>query len=125
MEKDRTAASAARFALPVDGAILRGFDGKKNFGIDIGAPAGSTVRAAADGTVAAITRDTNQIPVLIIRHADNILTVYGNVDGIKVAKGDRVKRGEPIAAVSAGDPSQLHFEVRSGIEAVDPMPYLE
>jgi murein DD-endopeptidase MepM/ murein hydrolase activator NlpD len=125
LKKDRTAASAARFAMPVDGAILKGFDGRKNPGIDIGAPAGSPVRAAADGTVAATTKDINQVPVIIIRHADNILTVYGNVDGIKVGKGDTVKRGQTIAAVRAGNPAQVRFEVRNGIAAEDPMPYLQ
>jgi len=42
-----------------------------------------------------------------------------------VAKGDKVKRGQTIAVVRAGSPSFLHFEVRNGIDAVDPMPYLQ
>jgi murein DD-endopeptidase MepM/ murein hydrolase activator NlpD len=125
LEQDRTAASAARFAMPVEGSIIRAFAGKRFPGIDIAAPAGSPVKAAGDGTVAAITKDTNQVPVLVIRHADNILTVYTNIDGIKVAKGDKVSRGQTIAAVRAGNPAFLHFEVRNGIEAVDPMPFLQ
>jgi murein DD-endopeptidase MepM/ murein hydrolase activator NlpD len=125
LEEERSAASAARFAMPADGSIMRGFVAKKNPGIDIGAAAGSPVKAAADGTVAAITKDTDQVPILVLRHADNILTVYANIDGIKVAKGDTVKRGQTIAVVRAGSPSFLHFEVRNGIDAVDPMPYLE
>ena len=125
LEEERSAASAARFAMPADGSIIRGYVAKKSPGIDIGAPAGSPVKAAADGTVAAITKDTDQVPILVVRHADNILTVYANIDGIKVAKGDKVKRGQTIAAVRAGSPSFLHFEVRNGIDAVDPMPYLQ
>jgi murein DD-endopeptidase MepM/ murein hydrolase activator NlpD len=98
---------------------------KKNTGIDIGAVAGSPVIAAANGTVAAITKDTADVPILVVRHADNILTIYANIDGIKVAKGDKVKRGQSIAMVRAGTPTFLHFEVRNGADAVDPMSYLE
>jgi murein DD-endopeptidase MepM/ murein hydrolase activator NlpD len=63
--------------------------------------------------------------ILVVRHADNILTIYTNIDNIKVAKGDKVKRGQSIAAVRAETPAFLHFEVRNGADAVDPMPYLE
>lgn len=125
LAEERSTASASTFAMPADGSIIRGYVAKKNPGIDIGAAAGSPVKAAADGTVAAITKDTEQVPILVVRHADNILTVYANIDGIKVAKGDKVKRGQTIATVRAGSPSFLHFEVRNGIDAVDPMPYLE
>jgi murein DD-endopeptidase MepM/ murein hydrolase activator NlpD len=111
--------------MPADGSIIRGFVPGSYPGIDIGAVPGSPVRAAADGTVAVITKDTDQVPILILRHADNILTVYANIDGIKVAKGDRVKRGQTIAAVRAGSPAFLRFEVRNGIDAVDPMPFLQ
>lgn len=119
------ASSAARFAFPVDGRIIRGYEKKKNDGIDIASSAGTAVKAAADGTVAAITRDTEQVAILVVRHPDNLLTVYANVDSIKVAKGDTVKRGQSIAAVRAGDPAFVHFEVRKGFESVDPMPYLQ
>ena len=65
------------------------------------------------------------MPILVIRHADNLLTVYANIDGIKVAKGAAVKRGQSIATVRAGTPSFVHFEVRQGFESVDPTPYLQ
>lgn len=121
----RTAASASRLGFPVQGSIIRGYVKKKNDGIDIAAAAGTSVNAAADGTVAAITADTNQVPILVIRHADNLLTVYANIDAIKVQKGASVKRGQPIAVVRRADPAFLHFEVRKGFESVDPMPYLQ
>lgn len=121
----QTAASSAKFAFPVQGKIIREYQKKKNEGIDISAPAGTAVKAAADGTVAAITKDTGQIPILVLRHADGILTVYANIDGIAVAKGDKVKRGQQIAKVRAGDTPFLHFEVRQGFDSVDPVPYLK
>lgn len=123
--KDRTAASASKFAMPVSGNIIRAYVKKKNDGIDIGATAGSPVKSAADGTVAAVTKDTQGTPIVVIRHADGILTVYAGVDGLKVAKGDKVSKGQTIAAVRAGTPAFVHFEVRKGVDSVDPMAYLQ
>ncbi|MGB5068643.1 MAG: M23 family metallopeptidase, partial [Albidovulum sp.] len=51
--------------------------------------------------------------------------IYASIDNIKVAKGDKVQRGQAIATVRAADPSALHFEVRQGFDSVDPMPYLQ
>ncbi len=122
----KTAASGtAKLAMPVAGKIIRGYQKKKNEGIDIAAGAGTSVGAAGDGTVAAITKDTEQVPILVIRHEGNLLTVYANIDGITVAKGDKVKRGQTIAKVRSSDPAFLHFEVRQGFDSVDPVPYLQ
>ena len=121
----RTAASASRMVMPVGGAIIRPYAKGKNDGIDISAAAGSTVKAAAAGTVAAITKDTEQTPIIVIRHDGNILTVYAGVDGISVKKGDKVSQGQSIAKVRAGTPSFLHFEVRKGVDSTDPMPFLQ
>lgn len=121
----RTAVSAAKFAMPVNGQIIRGYVKKKNDGVDIAARAGTAVQAAADGTVAAITKDTDQVPILVIKHADGILTVYAGIDAVTVAKGARVTRGQTIAKVRSADPAFLHFEVRKGFDSVDPMPYLQ
>jgi murein DD-endopeptidase MepM/ murein hydrolase activator NlpD len=122
---DRTAASASQMTLPAQGSIIRGYAKGRNEGIDIGAPAGSAVVAAADGTIAAITKDTQQVPIIVIRHADGLLTVYAGVDGITVAKGDRVQRGQKIAVVRAASPAFLHFEVRRGVESTDPAAFLQ
>lgn len=117
-------ASGARFSMPVDGDIIRPYAKGKNEGVDIAANAGSPVRAADDGVVAAITRDTDQVPIIVIRHDDNLLTVYAGIDGLMVEKGDRVKRGQIFAKIRQGSPSFLHFEVRQGINSIDPMDYL-
>ena len=122
---DLGATASAKLSMPVQGKIIRGYQKKKNDGIDIAAGAGTTVAAAGDGTVAAITKDTQQVPILVVRHAGNLLTVYANIDGIAVKKGDKVKRGQALAKVRASDPAFLHFEVRQGFESVDPMPYLQ
>lgn len=123
--EDRTAASASQFAMPVPGEIIRGYAPPKNEGIDIAATAGTAVKAAADGTVAAITQDTNQTPIIVIRHDGGLLTVYAGVAGITVKKGDKVTRGQTIANVRSGSPAFLHFEIRRGVASTDPMPFLK
>ena len=123
--QQRTTASAAQFAMPASGSIIRGYAPPKNEGIDIGAPAGAPVMAAAAGTVAAITQDTAQTPIIVIRHEGGLLTVYAGVAGITVKKGDKVAKGQTIANVRSGNPSFLHFEVRRGAASTDPMPFLK
>ena len=121
----QTAASdTSKLRMPVQGRIIRPYQKGKNEGIGISSSAGQSVAAAADGTVAAITRDTDQVPILVVRHANNLLTVYAGVDEISVKKGDTVKRGQNLAVVRAATPPFLHFEVREGFDSVDPMPYL-
>ncbi len=115
---------AAQMVMPVEGKIIRGYTKKKNDGIDIAAAAGTPVRAADGGVVAAITRDTEQVPIVVLKHAGNLLTVYAGVENLTIKKGDRVKRGQKIATVRAGDPSFMHFEVRKGLDSVDPMSFL-
>lgn len=117
--------SSSKLAMPVGGQIIRGYEKGKNDGLDISAAAGTGVAAAGDGTVAAITKDTDGVPILVIRHADNLLTVYAGIDAISVQKGASVKRGQTIAKVRAGSPAFLHFEVRKGFDSVDPMPFLQ
>ena len=112
--------SDARFMRPVSGTIIRSYKKGVNEGIDIGAPEGAAVLAADVGTVAAITKDTKGVAIVVIKHADGLLTVYTNVDSLLVKKGDAVTRGQEVAKVRAGTPAFLHFEVRKGLESVDP-----
>lgn len=109
---------------PVSGNIIRAFSAS-NEGVDIASAVGTPVRAAEAGEVAAITQDTDQVPILVLRHADGLLTVYANIRDITVSRGDRVSRGQTIAEVGPGSPSFLHFEVRRGFEAIDPMPFFD
>ncbi len=118
------AASNARLQYPVNGPIIRAYSRGRNDGISIGVPAGTQVRAAGDGTVAAITQNTDGASIVVLRHAEDLLTVYVNLDELQVARGDRVRTGQTLARVPAGDPSFLHFEVREGLESVDPAEYL-
>ncbi len=118
------APSGGRMSYPVKGKIIREYAKGKTDGIDISSPAGTTVVSAMDGVVAAVTMDVNQVPIVVVKHADNLLTVYANLSDIMIAKGDNLLRGQGIAKVPSGNPSYVHFEVRKGLESVDPMDYL-
>lgn len=120
----RTAESAMGY--PVKGKIIRAYSKGKNDGIDISGAPGEAVQAAEAGTVAAITEDSNKIPILVLRHDNNLLSVYANVQGIRVRKGERVDRGQTIASLRRDESGEayVHFEIRDGFESVDPLPYL-
>jgi murein DD-endopeptidase MepM/ murein hydrolase activator NlpD len=122
MAEERTEES--ELLMPVSGNIIRAYEKDKNNGIDIAASSGADVRAAADGTVAAISRDTSGILAVVVRHPGDLLTVYFGVEDETVSKDDRVSRGQVIGKVRDDDPSFLHFEVRRGFEPLDPEPFL-
>lgn len=117
-------ASATRMLMPVSGSVIREYTKGRNDGIDIAASAGTPVKAAEAGTVAAITANADQVPIVVVKHANNVLTVYANVSDIAVKKGQSVSRGQSLGKVASGDPAYLHFEVREGFESVDPLPYV-
>jgi murein DD-endopeptidase MepM/ murein hydrolase activator NlpD len=117
-------ARTAQLATPVQGTIIRDYQKGRNDGLDIQAPSGTPIVAAEAGTVAAITASADQIPIIVIRHPDNLLTVYANVEGAVVKKDDKVSRGQKIAQIRSGSSNYLHFEVRKGFDSVDPTPYL-
>jgi murein DD-endopeptidase MepM/ murein hydrolase activator NlpD len=126
LAEERTEASnPGQMMMPVNGSIIRPFAEGETDGIAISAPAGTPVRAARSGTVAAISRDTNGVPIVVVRHEGNLLTIYSQVDDLTVEQGDTVGRGDPIGRIRDNDPPFLHFEVRQGFESVDPMPFLQ
>lgn len=119
---------APRFVWPLPGRILSGFgnkgSGRFNDGINIAATRGEPVKAAADGTVVYANQLRGFGWLVLIRHRDNWVTTYAHNDSVLVAKGTMVHRGETIArAGSTGvvTSPQLHFEIRRGTRAVDPM----
>jgi len=114
----------ARFLMPVQGSIIRAYAPGTNEGIDIGAAAGTEVQAAGSGTVAAVTTDTSGGAIVVLKHSDGLLTVYTQMEGLTVEKNESVSRGQTIGRVRAADPSFLHFEVRRGLQSLDPGDYL-
>ena len=121
--KTRTAASGSgKFRMPANGAIIRTYQKGKNDGIDISAAPGSSVTAAGAGTVAAITRDVDQVPIIVVRHDNNLMTVYAGLDDVTVQKGQKVSTGTQLG--KARGKGVVHFEVRNGFDSVDPEKYL-
>ena len=116
--------SSGQMVYPVKGNIVREYSKGRNDGIDIQAAAGTPVKAADAGEVAAITSDAEGNHVVVVRHDGKLLTIYSNVTGIKVKEKDKVSRGQAIAALPSGN-SFVHFEVRKGLESTDPLPYLQ
>ena len=116
--------SGARFLMPIQGSIIRAYAAGSNEGIDIGAAAGSDVQAAGSGTVAAVTTDTSGGAIVVLKHSDGLLTVYTQMQDLTVAKNESVSRGQTIGKVRAADPSFLHFEVRRGLQSLDPADFL-
>ncbi len=124
---------AGNLAWPIDGRIIARFGrqgaGKVNDGIDIAAPLGTPIRAAADGTV---VYSGNEIRLfgglMLIDHGEGLVTAYANAGRLDVAEGARVRRGQIIGASgdsgSSASQPQLHFEVRRNRRPVDPLGYL-
>lgn len=117
-------AKSTKMVAPVKGTIIRGYAKGRNEGVNIKAAAGSPVKAAEGGVVAAITKSAEGVPIVVVRHPDNLLTVYANVTDVSVTKGDAVGRGQPIAKLRKGADAYVHFEVRKGFDSVDPTPFI-
>lgn len=102
--------------------------GKNHEGIDMAAPIGTPVFAAAAGDVIyAGDHVRGYGNMVVVKHSDNLVTVYAHNSLLLVHTGDRVTVGQEIARV--GDTGRstaphLHFEVRRGEVPQDPMPFL-
>ena len=117
---------------PVKGKIISDYgakpNGLKNEGINIAVPEGTGVRAAESGVVAYAGNELKGYGNLVlIRHEGGWVTAYAHAKELFVKRGDIVKRGDVIAkAGQTGSVSspQLHFEVRKGATAMDPLKFL-
>lgn len=99
-------------------------------GMDFAAPQGTDIFAAEDGVVLVAQTWSSYGNCVIIDHGNGIWTLYGHIrnGGIKVEKGETVKKGQKIAEVgSTGNSTgpHLHFEVRKNQTPVNPSSYLK
>ncbi|HKT18475.1 MAG TPA: peptidoglycan DD-metalloendopeptidase family protein, partial [Stellaceae bacterium] len=124
--------ATALFAWPLEGRILESYGtgpaGTHNDGINIAARAGEPVRAAESGVVAYAGNELRGYGNLVlIKHRNGYMTAYAHNGRLLVKRGQAVKRGQEIATAGAtgsvGTP-QLHFEIRHGTRALDPIGYL-
>ncbi len=102
---------------------------EKHFGIDVAVPKDTPIKAASSGTVifAEWTAETGH--VIILKHADNVITVYKHNASLTKQQGEQVKAGEVIAtAGSTGELStgpHLHFEIWRDGYPVDPSNFID
>jgi murein DD-endopeptidase MepM/ murein hydrolase activator NlpD len=111
---------------PVRGPVTAEFGGKHT-GIDIAAPRGTPVRAAASGVVAEATTDSILGFVVVVNHRDGYATLYGHNSHLVVVPGQNVGAGEVVGFVGSSGRStgpHLHYEVMRNGERLDPRLFL-
>jgi len=124
------APSASGLVWPVDGILTSGFGirwGSMHEGIDIAAPEGTPIRAAASGTVILAAYTGGYGNYTCIDHGGGLSTCYGHQSGYAVSSGSSVSQGDTIGYVGSTGHStgpHLHFEVRINGAAQDPLGYL-
>ncbi len=121
---------------PIEGHVTSSFgeredpingEGAFHAGIDIAAPYGSAVRAAADGDVTGTRMGSGYGREITINHGHDVLTVYGHLSAMAVVPGQHVTRGQVIGYVGQSGRStgpHLHYEVRLHMVPVNPHKYL-
>jgi murein DD-endopeptidase MepM/ murein hydrolase activator NlpD len=133
---DWTVLADAPSLWPVEGRVGSSFgsredpingEGAFHSGIDIEAPIGTPVRAAADGEATGASMGAGYGRQVVLDHGHDLLTVYGHLSAIAVLPGQHVTRGQVIGYVGqtgrATGP-HLHYEVRVHNVPVNPHKYL-
>lgn len=118
-----SSASSISLVWPTSGNVIRSFDGGNSKGIDISAPAGTPVVAAAAGTVVYAGNGLRGYGnLLILKHNAEYLTAYAHNRVLLVKEGDTVAQGQKIAEVGDTDTNRvmLHFELRYQGRSIDP-----
>lgn len=120
-----------RFIWPLKGEISSEFgmrEDSRHDGIDIRAPKGTPIRAAADGRVVYADRYMRGYGrIIILEHEEDFFTVYAHNRSNDVEKGDMVTQGQVIGTVgNSGNATgyHLHFEVRKGKTVRNPLFFL-
>ena len=121
---------------PASGRITSGFGGRKSptkgassnhQGIDISAPTGTSIVAAAAGEVVIATYSSSAGNYVMISHGGGVYTVYMHASNLLVSQGQSVKKGQTIAKVGStgySTGSHLHFGVRVNGSYVNPTKYV-
>jgi septal ring factor EnvC (AmiA/AmiB activator) len=118
---------------PLSGTLLAGYGGTlpgggTSSGLLIGASAGATVKAVANGKVVFADWMNGYGLILIIDHGNGYMSLYAHNEALLRDAGDDVKRGEPVASVgNSGNQSRpgLYFELRRNGQPVNPGTWLQ
>ncbi|MCH7523481.1 MAG: M23 family metallopeptidase [Bacteroidetes bacterium] len=127
-----SATSKVNFVLfpPVNGTISEGYSVQdKHYAIDIVVAKDTPVKATADGTVILAEWTTQTGYVVVIEHANGLISVYKHNASLTKAQGDLVKSGEVIAiSGNAGELTtgpHLHFELWSDGYPINPATFID
>lgn len=123
----RSSNGALDWSWPTGGKVIAGFNDSTNKGIDIVGKLGDPVHAAAPGKVLYAGQDLRGYGKLVVlKHADQYLSVYAHNSEILVKEGQTVTKGQKIAELGKSDAPEpkLHFEIRRQGRPVDPMQFL-
>ncbi len=130
-EPERPAAAVkARLAWPLKGVLYGRYgvrSGRRHDGIDLSAPEGTPIGAAAAGAVIYAGEQNGYGSIVILRHLGGLVTLYAHCSTLLVEEGDQVKAGQAIARVGQTGRSSgphLHFEVREGARPRNPLLFL-
>src|SRR5215208_1132508 len=121
---------SSRTSTPVRGRVTSEFGprgGRNHDGIDIAAPTGSAVRAAACGTVSLAGQQSGYGNIVCITHTSQFSTCYAHLSRFGTSTGAHVQQGQVIGYVGCSGNCtgpHLHFETRVGGVARDPSQYL-
>jgi len=133
---DWTTLADAPSIWPIEGRVASSFgqrqdpingEGAFHSGIDIDAPYGTPVRAAADGNVSGAVMGAGYGREVVVNHGHDVLTVYGHLSAMSVVPGQHVNRGQVIGYVGQSGRAtgpHLHYEVRVHNVPVNPHKYL-
>jgi murein DD-endopeptidase MepM/ murein hydrolase activator NlpD len=121
---------------PVEGRVASSFgeredpingEGAFHSGVDIDAPYGTPVRAAADGEVTDADMGAGYGRAVVLNHGHDVLTLYGHLSAVAVIPGQHVTRGQVVGYVGQSGRAtgpHLHYEVRLHNTPVNPYKYL-
>jgi lipoprotein NlpD len=126
-ESDARAVEASDWIWPVKGKVIATFNGSTSKGIDIAGRRGQPVLASAGGRVIfSGTGVRGMGKFVVIKHTEELISVYGHNDEVFVKYGQNVAKGQKIAEMGSTDADQvkLHFEIRRHGTPVDPMKLL-
>ena len=115
-----------------DGLFATSRSGRRiHKGLDLFAVVGTPVLAAKSGKVLSATSNRGMGQYIIIRHRDNVITIYGHLSEIFVSKGDNLRQGQVIGRVGKTGNARardmlphLHFEIRKNGVPQDPLEYI-
>ena len=116
------------FITPVKGDIVNHYTQNKgsdnNNGVDYKTLSLATVRAVSNGNIVLISDIVGgNGKIILIRHQEDLITIYGRLTNVVVRKGQKVTQGHKIGEVIANteaDSGLMHFEVRKGMKSIDP-----